>query len=90
MGSTKWTQIENVIFHFTKHFDVKYSHTHQFLNIKITYSNTLENTEELFLDDNRTTIYTVDASMIKKQIIAMLTLHATETNNILRITNLLN
>ena len=87
MRSTKWTQIEKIQFQFTKHCDAKYSHAHQVLNI--AYSNPLDNIEDLFLDDTRTTIYTGSAAMIKGGIITMVTSLATDTNDILRITKLL-
>ena len=63
MSSTKWTQIEIIQFQFTKHCDVKYSHAHQVLNI--AYSNPLYDTEDLFLDDTRTSIAPGYSSMIK-------------------------
>ena len=71
MSSTKWTQIENIQFQFTKHCDAKYIHAHQVLNI--AYSNPLDDIEDLLLDDNRTATAPGAASTIKGKIIAMVT-----------------
>ena len=88
MSSTKWAQIENIQFQFTKYCRVRYNHEHQVLNI--LYSNPLGNIQYLFLDDTRTAITLRYSSMIKGGIIVMMTLLKTDTNNILQITNLLN
>ena len=71
MSFTKWTQIENIQFQFTKHCDTKYSHAHQVLNIAC--SNPLDDIEDLFLDDTRTAISPGAASMTKGNIIEMVT-----------------
>ena len=64
MISAKWTQIEKIQFEFTKHYDAKYSHAHQVLNI--AYSNQLDDIEDLFLDDTKAAIYPGYASVIKR------------------------
>ena len=63
MRSTKWTQIENIQYQFTKHCDAKYIHAHQVLNI--AYSYPLDDIEYLLLDDTRTTISPGSYSIIK-------------------------
>ena len=88
MSSTKRTQIEKIIFQFRKHFGVKYRHVHQFLNT--SYSNTFDDIEYPFMDDTRTAISPVDDSVIKGKIIARVASLATNTNDIIKITNLLN
>ena len=62
MSSTKLTQIENIQFQFTKHFDAKYSYAHQVLNI--AYSVPLYDIVDLLIDDIRTVIDPGYASMI--------------------------
>ena len=81
MSSTKWTQIEKIQFQLTKHCNVKYRHPYQLLNI--TYSNPLYNIEDLFQDDTRTTISPGADSMIKGEIISIVTSLSNDTNNIL-------
>ena len=88
MSSTKWTQIERIQFQFTKHCDAKYIHAHQVLNI--AYSNLLEDIENIFLDDTRTTKAHGDSSIIKGVIMTMVTSLETDNNNILQVTNLFN
>ena len=88
MRSTKWTQIENIQSQFTKHCDAKYSYAYQVLNI--AYSNPCDDIEDILLDDTRTIISHGADSIIKIKTIAMMTSLATDTNDILRITNLLN
>ena len=63
MRFTKWTQIENIQFKFTKHCDNKYSHAHQVLNT--AYSNPLNSIEYLLLDDTITEVSPGSASIIK-------------------------
>ena len=63
MSSTKWTQIENIQFKFTKHFDTKYSHAQN--EPTIAYYNQVDYIEYLFLYDNRTAIASGSNSMIK-------------------------
>ena len=87
MRFTKWTQIENIQFKFTKHCDNKYSHAHQVLNT--AYSNPLNSIEYLLLDDTITEVAPGSASIIKGEI-AMVNSLATDNNAILRITNLFN
>ena len=88
MRSTKLTQIETFQFQFTNNCDAKYIHAHQVLNI--AYSNLLEDIENIFLDDTRTTKAHGDSSIIKGVIMTMVTSLETDNNNILRITNLFN
>ena len=71
-----------------KHFDAKYIYAHQVLNI--AYPHPLDNIEYLFLYDTRTVIAPGDASIIKEEIFSMVNSLATDTDNIIRITNLLN
>ena len=81
MRSTKRTQIENIQFQFKNHCDAKYSHAHQVLNI--AYYKKLDNIEDLFLDDNRTSIAPGTNFTTKEKIISMVNSLETETNNIL-------
>ena len=71
-----------------KHFDSKYRYAHQVLNI--AYSNPLDNIEDLFLDDTRTSIVPGADSVINEGIFYMVTTLATDTNDTLKTTNLLN
>ena len=56
----------------------------------IAYYNPLDDIEDLFMDDTRTLIAPGSYPVIKGEIIAMVTSLATDTNDVLRITNLLN
>ena len=88
MRSTKLTQIENIQFKSTKHCDAKYSHSHQVLNI--TYSNPLYDIEYQLLDNTRTRRAPEASSTIKGKKTAMVNSLATDTDDILKITNILN
>ena len=71
-----------------EHFDAKYIHAKQVLNI--TYYNPLDGIEDLFVDDTIAEISPGAFSIIKVKIITTVTSLETDTNIILQITNLLN
>ena len=71
-----------------EHCDAKYNQAHQVLNI--LYYNLSYNIEELFMDDTRTVISHGYSFTVKGEIVVMVTSIETDTNDILRITNLLN
>ena len=88
MSSTKCNQIGKRYISIYKHYYAKYSHAYQVLNI--SFSNPLYDIDGILSYDNITIIVTGSDSTIKGEIIKTVTSLASETNDILLITNLLN